>query len=267
MAAGLLEVSATLDVDQFWPTGESDADTTKVIVNTGPNSFRFRPHPEPSGFQVTRAFDDVTVRGRITKKPIDELGRMAVRLEGIDAPELHYTPQALRKKADQTAQQRGLYLRGNLKYRQFLAETATLALADLLRLGGASPIACKVITAVDEPSEVFDTYGRFVGYLTFTAPNGDVVVNEWLVRNGWCCRASIPRCPTTIISLTDAANEGWSQGAMLWGELSDDTGEFDFDLVYRGKNALPAMPADVGPVLSPKLFRRVAEWSVNNMRR
>ena len=54
-----------------------------------------------------------------------------------------------------------------------------------------------------------------------------------------------------------------SQGAMLWGELSDDTGEFDFDLVYRGKNALPDAPADVGPVLSPKLFRRVAEWSVN----
>ena len=66
-----------------------------------------------------------------------------------------------------------------------------------------------------------------------------------------------------IISLTDAANEAWSQGAMLWGELSDDTGEFDFDLVYRGKNALPDAPADVGPVLSPKLFRRVAEWSVN----
>ena len=97
MAAGLLEVSATLDVAQFWPTGESDADTTKVIVNTGPNSFRFRPHPG-TGFQVTRAFDDVTVKGRITKKPIDEQGRMTVRLEGVDAPELHYTPQAFARR-------------------------------------------------------------------------------------------------------------------------------------------------------------------------
>ena len=102
----------------------------------------------------------MTVKGRITKKPIDEQGRMTVRLEGVDATELHYTPQAIRKKADQTAQQRELYLHWNLKYRQFLAETATLALADLLRLGGASPIACNVVTAVDEPNEVFDTYGR-----------------------------------------------------------------------------------------------------------
>ena len=157
-----------------------------------------------------------------------------------------------------------MYLRWNLKYRQFLAETATLALADLLRLGGASPIACNVVTAVDEPNEVFDTYGRFVGYLTFTAPNGEVVVNEWLVRNG----SALPGFYSSmsndeIISLTDAANEAWSQGALLWGELSDDTGEFDFDLVYRGKNTLPDAPADIGPVLSPKLFRRVAEWSVN----
>jgi endonuclease YncB( thermonuclease family) len=263
MTAGLLEVSATLDLDQFWPTGEADADTTKVVVNTAPNSFRFRPHPG-APFQVTHAFDDATVRGRITKKPIDEHGRMTVRLEGVDAPELHYTPQALVKKSQQTAQQRELYLKWNLKYRQYLAETATLALANLLRLGGASPIDCKVVTAVDQPSEVFDTYARFVGYLTFTSPSGELVVNHWLVRNGWAFPGFYSSMSADEITvLIDAANEAYNQGAVLWSELSDDTGQFDFDLVYRGKNALPDAPADQGDVLLPKLFRRVAEWNVN----
>jgi len=43
MATGLLEVSGTLDVNQFWPNGESDGDTAKVVVGAG--AFRFRAKP------------------------------------------------------------------------------------------------------------------------------------------------------------------------------------------------------------------------------
>ena len=40
MANGLLEVSGTIDLSQFWPQGSSDADTTKVLVTIGDNAFR-----------------------------------------------------------------------------------------------------------------------------------------------------------------------------------------------------------------------------------
>jgi len=36
-------VSGTLDVNQFWPNGESDGDTAKVVVGAG--AFRFRAKP------------------------------------------------------------------------------------------------------------------------------------------------------------------------------------------------------------------------------
>ena len=35
MADGLLEMRATVDLDQFWPRGHSDADTTKILVRVG----------------------------------------------------------------------------------------------------------------------------------------------------------------------------------------------------------------------------------------
>jgi hypothetical protein len=43
MFQGLLEVSGTIDLDQFWPVAESDADTVKVLL-AGVKAFRSRPH-------------------------------------------------------------------------------------------------------------------------------------------------------------------------------------------------------------------------------
>ncbi|MBM3654616.1 MAG: thermonuclease family protein, partial [Alphaproteobacteria bacterium] len=33
MSSGLLQAVGSLDVSQFWPTGRSDADTTKLILD------------------------------------------------------------------------------------------------------------------------------------------------------------------------------------------------------------------------------------------
>lgn len=263
MVRGLLEVHATLDLNQFWPDGESDADTTRVVVQTEPGAFRFRPHPD-ARFSATRAFEDVRVVGRIRKKPIDAQGRMTVRLEGIDAPELHYTPPAALKKDEQTADQRRLYLEWNLKYRQYLAETATRALAGLLAQPAQNPLPCLITTAVDEPDEVFDTYGRFVGYLKVKI-NGDMaVVNDWLTRQGWTLPAFYSSMlDHEIVSLQQAGAVARRGSAGVWAHLSRSTRRFDFALVYRGKHAPVAAVADAGPVVVPKLFRRLAAWSVN----
>ena len=89
MATGRLEVRGTVDLTQFWPTGSSDADTTKILVSTQPGAFRFRPRPGAQ-FQTTNVFDGATVRGRVNKPAIDNQGRITIRLQGLDAPELHY---------------------------------------------------------------------------------------------------------------------------------------------------------------------------------
>src|SRR5229473_413427 len=92
MPKGLLEVSGTIDLVQFWPGGESDADTVKVLLS-GANAFKFRAQPgAPS--KVTHAFDGATVKGKVSKPTVDKQGRITIRLQGIDAPELHYRPTA-----------------------------------------------------------------------------------------------------------------------------------------------------------------------------
>jgi endonuclease YncB( thermonuclease family) len=112
MPQGLLKVAGSIDLAQFWPQGESDADTTKILVSVGGNAFQFRPNAG-APFQVTHAFDQAKVRGKVTKPCIDNKNRVTVRLQGIDAPELHYMPQAAKKKTDQTKKQRERFLELN----------------------------------------------------------------------------------------------------------------------------------------------------------
>src|SRR5262245_40285004 len=95
---GLLRVKGTIDINQFWPTGTSpnilsDADTVHVQVDPK-TSFVFEGN-------VTRAFDFAWITTRKkkdgSKSPVYVIvsqqtsnAHIKIRLQGIDAPELHY---------------------------------------------------------------------------------------------------------------------------------------------------------------------------------
>src|SRR5262245_39485810 len=95
---GLLRVKGTIDIKQFWPTGKSpnilsDADTVHVQVKPS-TSFVFEGN-------VTRAFDCAWITTRKnkdgTRSPQYVIvsqntsnAHIKIRLQGIDAPELHY---------------------------------------------------------------------------------------------------------------------------------------------------------------------------------
>jgi hypothetical protein len=98
MAQGLLKVQGRIPLAQFWPKGEADADTTKVKVEVSEGAFRFREHPR-ADFRITHAFDKARVRGRVTKDIIDKKSQITIRLQGVDAPEFHYMPQAPKRRA------------------------------------------------------------------------------------------------------------------------------------------------------------------------
>ena len=141
MPVGLLEVEGTIDVSQFWPEGRSDADTTKVIVNVAPDAIRFRKS-DTAPFHPTHVFDNAKVRGRTATPPIKN-GKLTIRLQGIDAPELHYMPSPL-----STAEKKGLtdakkqaYHEVTHSYRQFLGATASKALHDFLSGPGEAALA------------------------------------------------------------------------------------------------------------------------------
>lgn len=263
MATGLLEVDGTLNLNQFWPVGGSDADTTKLIVRVVDNPFRFRPHPG-APMKVTHAMDGARVRSANGLMDVVKNGALTVRLQGIDAPELHYTPSAEVRKADQTPTQRELYLKWNLKFRQKMAETATVALCEFLQTAGGTTgvIPCKVVSAVDSPGEVFDVYGRFVGNLIV---DGDKDVNLWLAEQGWAFPAYYNSMSNEEIEgitarATDAFNAWRGVWPFLVNSISNST--FDWKLVYRGSADIDEA-ADQGNVILPKLFRRHSAYMLN----
>jgi len=266
MAIGLLRVKGTIDIGQFWPEGSSDADTAKIIVNITPTGFKFRPHPG-ANFRTTNAFRDAIVIGRVRKRAIDNKGRITVRLQGIDAPELHYRPPShLTDRGGRTPEQRERYLEVNEEYRQYLAETATFKLVKLLERDGRDPLPCTVETAVDFPDEVFDCYGRFVGDIHVSIQGADYNVNRWLVERGLAFPAFYnSMSEDEIRALRVAGDRAWAADRYVWLHLADYVGSLDWDLEYRRPSHDPVYVEadDLGDVVVPKLFRRLAKWEIN----
>ncbi len=262
MAQGLLKVRGRIPLEQFWPQGESDADTTKVKVEVGEGAFRFREHPG-ADFHITKAFNKARVRGRVSKDIIDTKGRVTIRLQGVDAPELHYMPQAAKKKGEQTKQQRKVFLEWNHKYRQHLAEAATVALKTLLEQGGSNDLACQVLTAVDQPDDAIDTYGRLVGDIEVTINVKRINLNQWLTSKGWTVPAFYnSMSEEEIRTLLELGEQARGKDRGFWPHLTETVGKLNFKLRYR-RSAPPDDNDDSGPVLMPKLFRRLSTFAVN----
>jgi endonuclease YncB( thermonuclease family) len=265
MGFGLLEVAGVIDITQFWPSGQSDADTTKVIVDVSGDAIRFRRN-DSSPFQPTHVFDDAIVKGRARKAPIRN-GKMTIRLQGIDAPELHYQPAPLSKSEKEDLSDSKIEKFKSLAhfYRQFLGATSTYVLHEFLNESGAASLSCRVFTQVDKPNEVFDTYGRFVGDIEIAKGADSVNLNHWLTENGWVFPAfyssMTDREIETLKGLSALARE---EKRGVWKYLLKTIEPFDFDLREPERNDTSILADDSGPVLFPKLYRRYTSWSARH---
>jgi len=261
MTRGMLEVSGKIDLSQFWPTGESDADTVKVTIS-GANAFKFRPHPDVP-FKVTHAFEGATVKGKVRKAVIDKQGRITIRLQGIDAPELHYRPTAPTLEGKKpTPTQRKKFNAANGNFRQKFGETAAVALAGLLSKAEQSPVECTVRTAVDEPSDVFDAFGRFIGNIIITVGGKELDANLWLCANGWAFPTFyVSMTPQEISDVVTRSEAARKKKLGIWRYVSANLKPFDRALLFRNHGA-PAPTSDQGPVIMPKLFRRRSTFEI-----
>jgi len=264
MVSGLLEVHGTLDVGQFWPTGRSDADTATVTLNAV-DPFRFRKHAS-APFKATRVFDNATVSGQ-TSKPAIKNGKVTIRFEHIDATELHFEPTRLSKKekAGLSAAKLNDYHLLVHFYRQLLGASAAKALHDLVAGSGSATIACRVVTQVDTPNEVFDTFGRLIGNIEITMNGKMLNLNQWLVEQGWAFPTFYSSATNQeITSFSGLAKTARSQQKGVWKFLSKTVGPFDFNLREPKKNDTGVLTTDKGPVIFPKLYRRYTSWSARN---
>jgi endonuclease YncB( thermonuclease family) len=208
-------------------------------------------------------FEGAKVKGRTATAPIKN-GKLTIRLQGIDAPELHYQPSPLStaEKKGLTDAKRQAYHEVTHPYRQFLGATTSKALHDFLGSGGEAAIACRVFTHVDTPNEVFDTYGRLVGDIEVTVGNHKVDINHWLVEQGFAY-------PTFYSSMNDdeikaflaLAKSARTKKLPVWKHLAKTIPALDFDLREPKTNETGVLATDKGPVILPKLYRRYTNWS------
>ena len=264
---GMLRITATIDLDQFWPGKDgaphtnaliSDADTVGIVVANDGIEFQ----RDPGGpFQVTRVFDRAEADdGKRRNRVLNNQRRMKIRLQGVDAPELHFRPTKPDGMSLSPAQYQE-FLKWNFDYRQSLAETCTVKLRTELLREGPTLKTCVMTTQVDHPNDVFDKYGRGIGDLTVRVGAEGLQINRWLLRNGWALPSFYASMTAAeITELTALCQTARQQDAGIWPHVAGGLLGFDPGKRYRGTGALIDPAPDTGAFIVPKLFRRQAAW-------
>jgi len=276
---GFLKVNGTIDLSQFWPTKESDGDTVKVVIV---GAFLFQPYPNQL-FQATSAFDNAQVGSKavLHMDPHSGAKSITVRSQGIDAPELHYQPQAPADLKQEVVAHHDAFHRYAKDYRQPYGEGATVNLATWLKQTYSKQILpCIVVTQVDTPNDVFDVYGSFIGTILILDPNGNeevqtddgqgtmkaTDVNLHCVQQGWAFPTFYSSMTAEEITpLLQATRDAQQQNSGLWSLYQSNVGVLDTSIVYDRptKNHQPIDDAaqDTGDVIFPKLFRRLCIYT------
>ncbi len=238
---GTLRIAGKISLGQFWPKGASgnsqgsDADTIKVVVDKSRVLF--------NGKASTALGSAYAIDKGKKKLVINTKGEINVRLQGVDAPELHY-PTTISKKIAKAP---------NGHFRQAWGESAAKALAAFLKKKfGDGPLTCDVISQnIGKPKDVCDSHGRVVGNVVI---NG-VDVNLWLLNNGWAFPTFYnSMLKDEIEEATSLAKQAKAKNLGIWKDYQA-IAFFDAKMLF---NRADTGKSDKGAVLLPKLFRRCA---------
>lgn len=238
---GMLRIAGKVSLGQFWPKGAtgrsqgSDADTIKVIVDKSRVLFNGKPS---AALVSAYALD----KGK-KKLVINANGEINVRLQGVDAPELHYP----------TTIATSIAKKPNGHFRQAWGESAAKALAAFLKKKfGNGPLPCEVVSQnISKPKDICDSHGRVVGNVVI---NG-LDVNLWLLDNGWAFPTFYnSMLKDEIEEATTLARHAKAQSMGIWKDYKA-VAFFDAKMLFSKTDR---GASDKGPVLLPKLFRRCA---------
>lgn len=260
---GIVEIYGPLSFEQFYyQDGDSDADTVKIKVKV--DSVRFRANKNDPWIENLHLFDDAFIgKTRVVTKKNRTIN---VRLQGIDAPELHYQAQS-RGMTLSPAQKKKWMIQ---RFRQRWGARSVFELEQFLKPYVKSSIIenAYVFSRVDHPNDVFDVYGRFVGDIIVSRDyNGTARknINQWLVEQGWAFPAFYNSMTSKEIRILDKKGRNAQKTSKgIWKTLSNTLVSFDPKLhTLRGKDA-PRInhKTDKGRLNLPKIFRRQIDYEV-----
>ncbi len=268
---GTLKIKGIIKVDQFWPKGNSDADTTKIILKVDADSFLFRKTGDTKFKKTMVYFKAMAVP--LFGPPVNVIKYIntprqyvTIRLQGIDAPELHYRlygaipkgdPILAKKYLTDTQYEKLKTENAKHEYRQHFSETATVALSDFLKTkaNADGEVECVFVSDnIEVPSDAIDVYGRVVGDITIDKEKTNL--NHWLLKEGWVMPAYYNSTSNAeIAKLNTLFNQGSKKTNRTIKNYSKTLLPFNSNLEFR-KNGKINAANDKGKLILPKLFRR-----------
>lgn len=266
--SGRVEIHGKIALKQFYPQGSSDADTVQIKLT--PESVRFRKNNTEAWKENLQVLDDAFYNDGNSKEPVVKYKNqpdrkyLKIRLQGIDAPELHYDADKgdLFLPDDQFTEFNKL---GKRKYRQKWAAKATSELSKLLTAysyeeQGEKFIKAYAFSMVDTPNDLFDRYGRAVADIVIT--DTDININQWLVKEGWAFPDFYNSMSSEEIKiLIDSGSHASNPPIGIRTDYSKSLVPFDFDLVLREDKQID-LENDKGPINLPKFFRKQVDYEV-----
>jgi len=251
----MLKFYGIIDLANFWPNskeagskviyGQCRADTIRVLIDKK-TGFVTKNHPYASD-EKTRVFNNVLIKGRVIKPPVDSSGCVTVKLQGIDTPELCYRPGLNSEKV----------------LNQHYGQTAVIELQRMLtKYARNNKLDCVVKTFVEKPEDAFDCFGRFVGDIVILKDEREFLnLNHWLAEEGLAYPAFYTSMTNgEIRAIMLMVKSAISKKNVLWEHHYHKKIEpvenisFDFKI---GKKAHYSPSKDRKlPVYMPKIFRR-----------
>ena len=252
--------------------GVSDADTIKMTLN--PNSIKFQKSKDSPWQENLRMYDNAYYydeetgkRSRIIGIDLEGSPFIKTRLQGLDAPELHYKAN----KGNTFLYDNQFSLFNSLKeafdFRQAYGAQAASKLVGFLKEYSANEkfIKAYATSSIDTPSELFDKYGRAVCdiYVYNDDEEKGININQWLIREGWAFPDFYDSMSNEEITiLRKLGNDAGNGMSGVRPYLSDNLVNINYNLLFDKENAKQILDGENGKLNLPKFFRKQVDWKV-----
>jgi endonuclease YncB( thermonuclease family) len=280
--SGIIKISGKILFSQFFGEkteidgrsvwGGSDADTCKLTLNSNP--IKFQSSPDSSWQDNIRLFDKAFSYEEETGKRINIIGTdldnskiIKIRLQGLDAPELHY--RAI--KGDTFLYDDKLSVFNTIKeafdLRQAFGAKAANKLVEFLKEYSTNEkfVNAYALSSIDKPSQLIDKFGRAICdiYVYNDDENNGINVNQWLVKEGWAFPDFYDSMSNEeITTLRKLGNDAGNQKAGMRNFLSNSLLDLDYNLLLDKENAKQIIDNENGKLNLPKFFRKQVDWKI-----
>ncbi|TIW68546.1 MAG: hypothetical protein E5V60_04515 [Mesorhizobium sp.] len=283
---GFVDILGTVDIFQYWPHGPSDVDTLKFNPDLASAQYFANGTTTSVGafFERGGTFqpDDNNPGEEKFRSILRKAGgvSLSVRLQGIDAPETHYSPNYREGMFDgDYAKWVAKHIARQKSYRQPYGKLCTDFFANGLRallgvgsFNSATPevlVPAKVRILADGINGAVDVYGRVIGYVTLIGNGQEIVLNDYALSQGFAfCSFYGSMAIDEMRRLTELFAAHGASGAprsQLRSNVSNQLRDFEPELwttksmrdTDRDENGADAFRSRC---FDPKLFRRCVDW-------